>query len=217
MNSEPVTVNKIIMESNMIFKDTPVLNYKIEYPRFLHPIYQNELNEINEFYRRQAEDLQRKYETEYYQNAVDLYEYSMANQFPFHMYEALSTYVVTFNQNNLLSLYYDHYSYTGGAHGSTERRSDTWNIKTGCRISLFQFTNDAAAFQAEILNNIRKQITLHMEKGENWYFDDYPQLIYKYFDPGSFYLTPDGIVIYYQQYEIAPYSSGITEFNISGN
>ena len=43
-------------------------------------------------------------------------------------------------------------------------------------------------------------------------FDDYPELLRSTFQAGNFYLTPEGIVIYYQQYDIAPYSSGITEF-----
>ncbi|MFU2363539.1 MAG: RsiV family protein, partial [Clostridiales bacterium] len=30
----------------------------------------------------------------------------------------------------------------------------------------------------------------------------------------SYYLTPKGIVIYFQQYDIAPYSSGLPEFLI---
>jgi len=215
MASEPVTVNKIIIESSMNYKDTPVLHYKIEYPRFLHPIYQNELDGINEWYQKQAEDLQKKYETELYREAVELYEYSNANQFPFHMYDAVSVYEVTYNLNDVLSLYYDHYIYSGGAHGSTKRKSDTWDIKTGCRIFLFKYTKDPALLRADILNKIRVQIALQMEKGENWYFEDYPLLIDEHFDPMSFYITPNGLVIYYQQYEIAPYSSGIPEFTIS--
>ena len=125
MTSEPVTVNKIVAESSMNYNDTPVLQYKIEYPQFFHPLYQNGLNGINEWYRKQAEELQRKYETELYRDAVELYEYSKANQFPFHMYEAVSVYEVTYNLNDLLSLYYDHYIYSGGAHGGTERSSQT--------------------------------------------------------------------------------------------
>jgi len=95
MSSEPVTVNKIVAESSMNYNDTPVLQYRIEYPQFYHPFYQSGLNVINEWYRKQAEALQRKYETELYRDAVELYENSKANEFPFHMYEAVSVYEVT--------------------------------------------------------------------------------------------------------------------------
>lgn len=214
MNGEPVTVNKIIIESNMNYQNTPVLHYKIEYPHFQHSLYQNEMNKINEWYRSNAKDLQRKYETELYQQAIEQYEYSQENQFPFHMYEAVSVYEVTYNEKDLLSLYLEDYVYSGGAHGGTVKRSDTWDIKNGSRVLLYQFAKDPTAFQRQILNKIREQIAYQIEKGEGMYFDDYPELIIKYFNPESYYLTPNGLVIYYQQYDIAPYASGMPEFII---
>lgn len=214
MTSEPVTVNKIIIESTMNYKDTPVLHYRIEYPRFQHQDFQNQLDPINEWYRYQAEELQRKYETELYQEAAAQYDYSVENQFPFHMYDALMIYEITYNQDDFLSLFYDQYIYSGGAHGNTVRRSQTWNVKRGCLITLRNYTDEPAAFQAEIINRIREEIVRQIERGENMYFDDYPKLILDTFNPESFYLTPHGMVIYYQQYDIAPYASGIPVFVI---
>jgi len=46
------------------------------------------------------------------------------------------------------------------------------------------------------------------------YFEDYRNLIVQHFNPASYYLSNDGLVIYYQQYEIAPYATGIVEFTI---
>jgi hypothetical protein len=214
MNNEPVTVNKVTIESNMNYRGVPVLHYKIEYPQFIQPGYEKTLSEINRWYRKLAAELQYKYETAYYNYAVSQYEYTLANDFPFNMNEALSVYEITYNQNNIISLYYDHYLYAGGAHGNTVRHSETWNIKTGCRISLFQDVKDPILRKAEILEDIRKQIAAQEKKGENYYFEDYPQLIFDKFNPESFYYVPEGIIIYYQQYDIAPYSSGIPEFLI---
>lgn len=59
MTSEPVTVNKIIIESTLNYKDTPLLHYRIEYPRFQHQDFLNQLDPINGWYRYQAEELQR--------------------------------------------------------------------------------------------------------------------------------------------------------------
>jgi len=214
MNSEPVTVNKIIIENTMNYKDTPVLHYRIEYPQFQDPVHQEALNPINEWYRRLAEELEKKYETELYQDAIVQYEYSVANQFPFHMYDALQIYEITYNQDDILSLFYDQYIYTGGAHGSTERRSQTWNVRRGCEIILQHYSDDPTALETEILTSISEEIGRQIERGENMYFEDYPQLIRENFNPESFYLTPYGIVIYYQQYDIAPYASGIPVFVI---
>lgn len=64
-----------------------------------------------------------------------------------------------------------------------------------------------------VLEQILKQADKMMEENPIL-FEDYRQLIVKYFDPDSFNLTPKGISVYYQQYEIGPYASGIITFEI---
>ena len=39
-------------------------------------------------------------------------------------------------------------------------------------------------------------------------------LIREHFNPQSYFLEPRSIVIYYQQYDIAPYATGIPEFRL---
>lgn len=215
MKKGPAVICKTTIEKEMRYKGTPVLHYKIEYPRFLDPAGKWDLEPINQWYRKQAMMLREKYETETFGEALDHLKSSRKNQFPFHVFEADSVYEVTYNQNDIMSLYYDHYIFSGGAHGSTARVSDTWNLKNGTRISLFDFTTDPVRFKKEILENINEQIKVKMETGEDGFFIDYNELTTQNFDPNHFYLTPEGIVIFYQQYEIAPYASGIPEFIIS--
>ena len=61
-----------------------------------------------------------------------------------------------------------------------------------------------------ILKEINNQIA---ENKEN-YFQDSCNLVLETFNPKNFYLAQNGIVIYFQQYDIAPYSSGIPTFLI---
>ncbi|MEA4987263.1 MAG: RsiV family protein, partial [Anaerovorax sp.] len=53
-----------------------------------------------------------------------------------------------------------------------------------------------------------------IKKEPEIYFDDYETLVVETFNPKNFYCTPEGVVVYYLQYDIAPYSSGIREFLI---
>jgi len=62
----------------------------------------------------------------------------------------------------------------------------------------------------DILKEINRQILDNKEI----YFEDACNLVLETFNPDSFYLVPEGIVIYFQQYDIAPYSSGIRTFLI---
>lgn len=212
MNCEPVTVEKVTLECTMRYNNEPVLTYKIEYPRFSHREHQNALDNINCWYQCQAAEMQNGFETQNYRDASEQYEYSLKNNFPFHAYEAMNVFKITYNQNCCISLYQDKYLFSGGAHGNTVRTSDTWNVMTGCRYTLYGNRQDTDSLRRSILDQINTQINAHIMKGENWYFDDYSKLAADSFNPESYYVTPEGIVIYYQQYDIAPYSSGIQEF-----
>lgn len=212
MNCEPVTVETLTLECTMKYKAVPVLNYKIEYPRFSHSEYQNALDQMNCWYQCRAADFQKEFETQNYRDASEQYDFSLKNNYPFPMHEAMVVFKITYNQECCLSLYQDEYIFSGGAHGNTVRTSETWNVMTGCLYTLYGNRNDAAELQKNILDQIDAQIKAHITKGENWYFDDYAKLVAETFNPKSFYVTPEGIVIYFQQYDIAPYSSGIQEF-----
>ena len=65
-----------------------------------------------------------------------------------------------------------------------------------------------------LIQEIIAQAEENLKENPFIYFDDYKNLIIKNFNPHSFYMSPDGITIYYQQYDIAPYSTGIVEFTI---
>ncbi len=64
----------------------------------------------------------------------------------------------------------------------------------------------------DIFKVIENEIAVRQKENPGTYFDDYANLIRGNFDMNAFYLKPCGVVIYYQQYDIAPYASGIPEF-----
>jgi len=64
----------------------------------------------------------------------------------------------------------------------------------------------------DILKEINNQIKEQLQAGTNYYFDNYCELVLDTFRLQNYYLTPNSIVIYFQQYDIAPYSSGIPVF-----
>lgn len=66
-------------------------------------------------------------------------------------------------------------------------------------------------FILKILKEINSQIAINPDI----YFENTCKLVLDAFNPNNFYLVPNGIVIYFQQYDIAPYSSGIRTFTIN--
>ena len=132
---------------------------------------------------------------------------------PVRIFEAVTEFTVTLNEDCALSLYADRYEYTGGAHGNTLRTSDTWDVPACAHIPLSGLCALPAGCRAYVIQQVVHQIEAQITDGE-YYFDDYRKNAALYFNPHSFYLMPEGLTVYYQQYEIAPYSSGIPEFLI---
>ncbi len=214
MISESVQVKNEVIKEQLYYNKKMILRYKIEYPQFSSRIFQRTLNKINEFYRTKALTYQKYCKNNLYEEAKKQYEDSVRNRYPVRAFDALMTYNLTYNENCIISLYFDKYEYTGGAHGSTVRSSDTWYLLNGRRILLNQFFYRAFNAKEYVLNSINKQIENQIKSGNNIYFENYKENTLKYFNPSSYYLTEKEIVIYYQQYEIAPYVAGIVEFII---
>ena len=210
MEKSIVTVNTIVIEDDMKYNGETVLTYKIEYPEFKSSQYQMSIVAINTFYKKKALEYQNYCKNELFKTAVEQYKDDIENNFPVHVFEALVVYKLTYNMACIISLYFDKYEYTGGAHGNTVRYSQTWNLQKYSKITLSQLFNCSLDYKEYILRQVEEQI----KKDPSIYFDEYEKLIAETFNEDSFYCTPQGIVVYYQQYEIAPYSSGIREFLI---
>lgn len=203
----------MVIAEEMKYDDVIVLSYRIEYPEFRSAKNKKTVRTINQFYQDQALALQNNFRTQLYQMAVEQYLNDIENGFPIRAFEALQTFTATYNKACIVSLYLDNYQFTGGAHGLTIRTSQTWNFKSGKMVKLKELYRCANDYRSYIKRNIIAQI----RENPDIYFDNYEELVEQTFKVNSFYCTPQGIVTYFQQYDIAPYSSGIREFLLPYN
>lgn len=205
-----LSVKMIVLRDKLKYNGETLLTYKIEYPEFCSSCYRLCLAKVNEFIRRKALEYRKYCETELFCMAVEQYKTDIENNFPIRVYEALLTYEMTYLDTCIISAYFNRYEYTGGAHGNTTRYSQTWNLQRCGLAELYQLVRCPPDYKTYILSVVEKQI----EKEPEIYFDNYRELISETFNENSFYCTREGIIVYYQQYDIAPYSSGIREFLI---
>lgn len=212
MKNDSIQFENNTIQDNMYYKKELLLSYMIQYPSFLSDRFQT--NAINRYYKIKALAFEQYCRQRLFKLAVKEYEYSIENGFPVRAFDAVLAYTITYNDNCTLSLYFDQYEYTGGAHGSTLRYSDTWHLKNSRLIKLRQMFSSDLNYRGYIIKAINAQIAEQIESGNDIYFDDYQKNVKKYFNKNSFYLTEKGIVIYFQQYEIAPYVAGIVGFTI---
>ncbi len=199
-------------EKELYYQGEVILKYQIEYPEITTSMYEEGKQVFNYENRKNALELKEFAEGELYEQAKQTYEYNKKNGYPIMVYELIRECNITYNRDKLLSLYCDEYTFTGGAHGSTVRKSQNWDLELARQISLQAFSKGNPYFIIDILKQINEQIAKQIEDGTGAYFPEYCQLVLETFNLESFYLTPKGIIIFFQQYDIAPYSSGIPEF-----
>lgn len=118
-----------------------------------------------------------------------------------------SRYALELNKNNILSLTLTESHYRKqAAHPMRYMKGMTLNTKTGQVYQLKDLFTDSSAYQSRLTGLINQQIVdqgLHLLKPFEGVKSDQ-----------EFYLTADGVVIYYQLYDYTPYVWGFLKFNI---
>jgi Protein of unknown function (DUF3298). len=205
MQQEHLTYNIQAVDSESFLGETKILTCHIEYFVFYDETTINPL--LNQLSIQNALDKETEIMATLYVEACNAF-FEGSNALPYNYNTEI---VVTMNQDNLFGCYLNEYIYTGGAHGNLIRSSYNYDLYNCSIISLNTFFVKENSYQC-ILERIINQIK--NSKEVEIYFNDYTSLITKYFNPEQFYLTPNGIVIYYSLYDIAPYYMGIPMFLI---
>lgn len=130
---------------------------------------------------------------------------------PLNQYQLMSKYKVT-NLDNIISFYIDYYQYTGGAHGETIRQSYNIDKATGEILNLKDIFKPNYNYKDKIDLNIKN----HISKNPEIYFSG-KEGFNGVNEKTKFYIDDGNLVIYYGEYEIAPYVTGISEFHIPIN
>lgn len=212
MEGNPVVVREKQLHQDMYYKNQIIMKYTIKYPQFISATYQAMANKLNSLYRTKAYMYEKSNIINLYQMAMVEYEYSVANHFPIRQFDAYVDFTVTYNEDCIVSLYFDQYEYAGGAHGLTIRYSDTWDMLRSKRIELNELFHNKSNYREMVLSEIDQQIASQIDGEASMYFDDYAKLVRDNFKANNFYLTEEGVVIYFQQYDIAAYAAGLPTF-----
>lgn len=137
----------------------------------------------------------------------DYIRYNQENDFPIRPYLLFSRYQTGTLNQNLLSLYVDYYTFTGGAHGSTDRRPYNFDLQTGQPLKLADIFLPGYDFPGIINQEISARIAT---EPDNYFPGEMGFQGIR--DDQGFYIKDGQLVVYFAQYEIAPYAAGMPEF-----
>lgn len=209
-----LNIEKKTLQKELKYKGEVILKYTIEYPQVSENKWIIASRRFNMYNYSKAVLLRKEAEGRLFEEAKELYEYNKENGYPIMIYEIYYTFKITYNTDNIISLYTDQYMYTGGAHGGTIRESQNWDFRTARQIELESFFKNNPNYVSYIITQINSKIANDIANGNNIYFENYCCLTVETFRVSNYYLQDGNIIIYYQQYDIAPYSSGILTFEI---
>lgn len=196
--------SKIMVGEKSINKNLNYLKEDIKIPQLLDGKDEKKIslinNEINSNIMPRIEDAEK---------TAKEYFGMVGQEKPSFPYEIYSRYILSTNDDKLLSLYNDYYEYLGGAHGMTIRTSYTIDKDKENLLNLKDLFTEGYNYR-DIIN---KEIRAEINKNPQNYFDS-GNVFKGISENQSFYIEDDNLVIYYQLYDIAPYVFGIPEFKI---
>lgn len=128
---------------------------------------------------------------------------------PYHSYQIVSRFNQYYVTQDTLSFYVDYYTYTGGAHGMTDRVAYNFNLNTGQELALSHLFASGTNYTEIINERVRAIIKLDPDvyfEGEAGFRG--------ISEEQRFYLENGNLMVYFLQYEIAPYAAGIRTFPV---
>ncbi len=115
--------------------------------------------------------------------------------------------------NNLLTISMSGYDYyAGAAHGMPLQNYHFIDITTGEFYELKDLFKKGSDYKTPINEFISKKIKEDIATGESMFFEE---LFTSISDAQYFYLTEDGLTIYFYPYDIAAYAAGFPEFTMT--
>lgn len=211
--TEPLDIISI-QHDEMIYKDEcPLIEYGIKYPQIKDPADHAGLVKVNEYYKSSFDEMIDKGCKESQLLAEEGYEAAIDGGYEYRYHSLGNDYEVTFNNDGLLSIINTEYTYWGGLHPNSFRESSIFDVNLGQKITLGKLykieETEALDF---ILSEVKRQISA---KGvEEYLFSEASDNLGDSFYEEDFYFDGENLVIYFQQYAIAPYAAGFPEFKI---
>lgn len=130
---------------------------------------------------------------------------------PFSPWEARVSFSVTFATPRLVSICTDAEEFHGGKRERLIRRTDTWNLLDGFPLRLSDFFPGEILYRRRILKRLRGEVASERARGVN-FREDAKLRLRTAFNPENFYLTEEGLHVYYQMYALAGEDAGTPDF-----
>lgn len=195
---ESVKENEVTIETVKEISGETKIDITLQYPKISGLKDQKIQDKINAVLKQEAVSAKN----EGLKYVKDSWDDNIPNKF-----ETYFDYRIKYNQNNLLSVVFLDYQYTGGAHGDTIQKSYTIDLQTGREYSIKDLFKADSNYGA-LFNDLVKSEIAERELYELTTFGGISV-------DQIYYLDNDGVTVYFEPYEYFPYAAGIQTFTAS--
>jgi len=122
---------------------------------------------------------------------------------------------VEYNTPEIINIKLDSYTMTGGAHGNGNKTSLLFDPQTGKELFLKDIVNDTVALARIAETKFREKYDIAPDKNIN--STGFMFLNDAFVLPQNTFITMDGLLLYYNAYEIASYADGTKEIELPYN
>lgn len=195
-------------------------DYEIMNISVTHPVIKNEKNlealkKINDYYIEFAEGYISSIEAEEKEFAEEDFEVAKEDNREFMPHEYVSDIELRYN-GKVLSFLNLQYMSTGGAHPNSIQEAQTFDTVTGEKLKLEDVMGVGfEEAKSIVLNKVLEEIRKSEGSDDFFYYESYEDDIKENFISDDYFITDQGICVFYQTYSIAPYVAGFPTFIIS--
>ena len=184
-----------------------LMTVKAKYPVLTADVESELIPEFNQLFQERAEQYVQGVLATYLQEGAEdniIQRYlQLGDKFQPYGFEFSAE--TTYQQNGIISFLWSQYSYLGGAHPYTAYDGETYDLNTGEPLSLgdlLEMKDDKAYAMVEQ----RYQGVLQAHPDD--FFPEASQFVSEHIQEIEYYLDADGVNVFFQVYDVAPYAAG---------
>ncbi len=192
---------------NSISGEKIIGTLNVAIPEMISQEYADNAEMFNQYFQNLADKLAESFDEE----LIDTAENESASATVGGEWYRDLNYSIEYMDDNMVSVLITTTAYNGGAaHDNVQLESLTYDFVQGFRIdgsNIFWNEDQTEAIKALIIEK--------MDENPDMYYPNYADLVDSTFDKNNFVFTEDGLRIFFQTYDLAPYAAGIITFDIS--
>lgn len=212
MESSPLPFTVLQWNRTMKQDSIPVLTLSIRRPSFPET---GKTARMERYFSEVTKQWKIRWETILFPTACQAKNTATETGQSFLPWQAKLDFAVALWKPPLLSLRLDATETTGTSRPFLTCSGETWDCATGYPRTLRSFFSAKnVRWRKDIMENLHTQVTARLASGETLLDPDCTQVMDRIFDPDHFYLTEEGISLFYPLYTLGAYAEGIPVFTI---